>query len=74
LYLNKYLDNLGNLLYNNYTEFPGSKDYFPSEQFSNSKFPYFVGITSTGIGVPKYVTFWVKLFKENYKESEIIIL
>jgi hypothetical protein len=70
LYLNKYLDNLGNLLYNNYTEFPGSKDYFPSEQFSNSKFPYFVGITSTGIGVPKYeLHLQVKLFKENYKEN-----
>jgi hypothetical protein len=28
LYLNKYLDNLGNLLYNNYTEFPAPKIIF----------------------------------------------
>lgn len=75
LYLNKYLDHLGNLLYGKYTEFPGSKDYFPSEIFNNSKFPYFVGITSTGNGIPKYELYLqVKLFKGEITKENVNLL
>lgn len=82
-YLNEYLDNLSNLSFGKKTPFPYSNKYFPNK-FKDSKFPYFVGITSIDNVIPKYELYLqidllkgklteenVKLMSCNYKNNEL---
>ncbi len=82
-YLNEYLDNLSNLSFGIKTPFPYSKEYFPTK-FKDSKFPYFVGITSIDNVIPKYELYLqidllkgkltnenVKLLSCDYKNNEL---
>lgn len=85
LYLNDYLEYSSNLLfYNKKTQFPYSDGYFSINEFKDSKFPHFIGITSSDKSDPKYELYLqidlikgkltnenIKLLSCNYKNTEL---